>query len=123
MPFNCSVPDHGRVFRQHGRQGLLDRGNHHLVAAHQAGFALHLDGTVANRAWQCDLQGDQALPRRGAVLPFGGRVSSGIKASPAKVEIMPGWHCLGFSTTSVERSSGQHAKHLLAVVEESFGRG
>ena len=57
----------------------------------------------------------------GAVLPFGGKVSSGIKASPAKVEVMPGWHCLGFSTTSVERSSGQHAKHLLAVVEEASG--
>ena len=57
----------------------------------------------------------------GAVLPFGGKVSSGIKASPAKVEVMPGWHCLGFSTTSVERRSGQHAKHLLAVVEEASG--
>ena len=44
----------------------------------------------------------------GAVLPFGGRVSSGIKASPAKVEVMPGSHCLGFSTTSVSAPSGQH---------------
>ena len=57
----------------------------------------------------------------GAVLPFGGKVSSGIKAVAGKVEVMPGWHCLGFSTTSVERSSGQHAKHLLAVVEEASG--
>src|SRR5208337_1486606 len=57
----------------------------------------------------------------GAVLPFGGRCTSAIKASPAKVEVMPGWHALGFSTTSVERSSGQHAKHLLAVVEEASG--
>ena len=57
----------------------------------------------------------------GAVLPFGGKLSSGIKASPAVIEIAPGWQALGFSTTSVERSSGQHAKHLLAVVEEASG--
>jgi hypothetical protein len=57
----------------------------------------------------------------GAVLPFGGKLSSGIKASPAVIEVAPGWHALGFSTTSVERSSGQHAKHLLTVVEEASG--
>jgi len=56
-----------------------------------------------------------------AVLPFGGKVSTGIKASPAVIEIKPGWQALGFSTTSVERSSGQHAKHLLTVVEEASG--
>ena len=33
----------------------------------------------------------------------------------------PGWQALGFSTTSVERASGQHARHLLAVVEEASG--
>ena len=37
------------------------------------------------------------------------------------IEVAPGWQALGFSTTSVERSSGQHAKHLLAVVEEASG--
>ena len=37
------------------------------------------------------------------------------------IEVAPGWHALGFSTTSVERSSGQHAKHLLTVVEEASG--
>jgi len=57
----------------------------------------------------------------GAVLPFGGKLSKGMKASPAVIEIAPGWHALGFSTTSVERSSGQHAEHLLAVVEEASG--
>ena len=57
----------------------------------------------------------------GAVIPFGGKLSSGIKASPAVIEIAPGWQALGFSTTSVERSSGQHAKHLLTVVEEASG--
>jgi hypothetical protein len=57
----------------------------------------------------------------GAVIPFGGKLSSGIKASPAVIEVAPGWQALAFSTTSVERSSGQHAKHLLAVVEEASG--
>ena len=57
----------------------------------------------------------------GALIPFGGKLSSGLKASPAVIEIAPGWQALGFSTTSVERSSGQHAGHLLAVVEEASG--
>ena len=57
----------------------------------------------------------------GAVLPFGGKLSKGIKASPAVIEIAPGWQALGFSTTSVERASGQHAEHLLAVIEEASG--
>ncbi len=52
---------------------------------------------------------------------FSPRVSSGIKASPALVEIKPGWQALGYSTTSVERASGQHAKHLLVIVEEASG--
>ena len=57
----------------------------------------------------------------GALIPFGGKLSSSIKASPAVIEVAPGWHALGFSPTSVERSSGQHAKHLLTVVEEASG--
>ena len=57
----------------------------------------------------------------GAVIPFGGKISKGLKASPAVVEIAPGWQALGFSTSSVERASGQHARHLLAVVEEASG--
>ncbi len=57
----------------------------------------------------------------GASIPFGGKLSSGLRASPAVIEIAPGWQALGFSTTSVERSSGQHAGHLVAVVEEAWG--
>src|SRR5271157_2688505 len=57
----------------------------------------------------------------GAVIPFGGKLSSGIKASPAVIEVAPGRQSLGFSTTSVERSSGQDARHLLTVVEEASG--
>ncbi len=56
----------------------------------------------------------------GALIPFGGKLSSGLRASPAVVEIAPGWQALGFSTTSMKRSSGQHSGHLLAVVEEAF---
>ena len=49
------------------------------------------------------------------------RITGGIKASPAMVEIKPGWHALGYCTTSVERASGQHAKDLLVIVEEASG--
>src|SRR5271157_689865 len=35
---------------QHGRQGLLDRGNHPLVVAHAAGLALHHHRAVADGA-------------------------------------------------------------------------
>lgn len=56
----------------------------------------------------------------GAVLPFGGGLSQGIKASPAVVEIAPGgWQALGFSTTGVERASGQHAGSLLVIADEA----
>jgi hypothetical protein len=56
-----------------------------------------------------------------AVVPWGGRVSRTIKASPALLEILPGWHALGFSTTGVERASGQHSGNLLVIVEEASG--
>jgi hypothetical protein len=56
-----------------------------------------------------------------ALIPFGVRLSNGIKASPQLVEVAPGWQALGFSTTSVERASGQHSPHLLVVVEEASG--
>ena len=49
------------------------------------------------------------------------RISAGVKTSPAMVEVKPGWHALGYSTTSVERASGQHAKDLLVIVEEASG--
>jgi hypothetical protein len=41
VPLGRRVPDRGRVFRQHGRQRLLDREYDRLVVAHQAGLALH----------------------------------------------------------------------------------
>jgi len=56
-----------------------------------------------------------------ALIPFGGRLSNGIKASPQMVEVAPGWQALGFSTTSIERSSGQHSPQLLVVIEEASG--
>ena len=49
------------------------------------------------------------------------RISSGITTSPALVEVKSGHHALGYSTTSVERASGQHARHLLVIVEEASG--
>lgn len=57
----------------------------------------------------------------GCRLPFRPRLSGGIKTSPALVEMRPGWQALGYSTTSVERASGQHAKDLLVIVEEASG--
>ena len=90
------------------------------MAAHQAELPVHRHRPLANGPGKRHLQGDQALPD-GAVIPFGGKISKGLKASPAVVEIAPGWQALGFSTTSVERASGQHAPHLLAVIEEASG--
>jgi hypothetical protein len=57
----------------------------------------------------------------GSRIPFGARLSNGIKASPHVVDMGNGWQALGYSTTSVERASGQHAEHLLVVVEEASG--
>lgn len=52
---------------------------------------------------------------------LGIRMSQSIKASPQMVEFAPGWHCLGYSTTNVERASGQHAPELLAIMNEASG--
>lgn len=58
----------------------------------------------------------------GAAIPMGSRVTLGAKSSPLQVEVdANGWGALGYSTTSVERASGQHAEHLLVVVEEASG--
>lgn len=54
-------------------------------------------------------------------IPLGARISEGIKTSPHTVDLGNGWQALGFSTTSVERASGQHAGELLVVVEEASG--
>ncbi len=54
-------------------------------------------------------------------LPLKAKFSQGIKASPQTVTLGTGWQALGYSTTSVERASGQHAKELLVIVEEASG--
>ena len=56
-----------------------------------------------------------------ARFPMGAKLSLGAKASPQTVRLAPGWEALGYSTTSIERASGQHAKQLLVIVEEASG--
>jgi hypothetical protein len=56
-----------------------------------------------------------------SALPLSARFSQGIKASPQTVTIGAGWQALGYSTTSVERASGQHNRRLLAIAEEASG--
>lgn len=48
-------------------------------------------------------------------------MSAGIKSSPHTVTLGPGWQALGFSTTTIERASGQHNANLLVIVEEASG--
>ena len=70
---------------------------------------------------QRHLEGDQAGHQR---LPPGHFARASAAASrpvPALVEMRPGWQALGYSTTSVERASGQHARDLLVIVEEASG--
>jgi hypothetical protein len=58
----------------------------------------------------------------GARLPTGARTSVGAKSSPQTVTLPGvGWQALGYSTTNVERASGQHNRKLLVVVEEASG--
>jgi hypothetical protein len=58
----------------------------------------------------------------GSPFDLGLKISAGAKASPLQASVDGnGWQALGYSTTSVERASGQHAKHLLVIVEESSG--
>ncbi len=47
--------------------------------------------------------------------------SRGITTSPMRVSCGDGWQALGFSTTNVERASGQHNPRLLAIVDEASG--
>lgn len=56
-----------------------------------------------------------------ALFPLGAKVSLGAKASPQVVDLGGGWQALGYSTTSVERASGQHNPKLLAIIEEASG--
>jgi hypothetical protein len=52
---------------------------------------------------------------------FQPKISQGIKTSPQLLELAPGWGALGYSTTSVERASGQHGGQLLVIGEEASG--
>lgn len=58
----------------------------------------------------------------GSRFPLGAKLSQGAKTSPQVVKL-PGheWQALGYSTTNVERASGQHNAHLLVVIEEASG--
>ena len=53
--------------------------------------------------------------------PLGLTVSQGIRASPLRVTVRQDWGALGYSTTSVERASGQHNRKLLVIGEEASG--
>jgi hypothetical protein len=57
----------------------------------------------------------------GSKFPLSARFSQGIKSSPQTVTLGTDWQALGFSTTSVERASGQHNRKLLCIVEEASG--
>ena len=57
--------------------------------------------------------------RKAGLLPM--TISPGIKSSPATATIRPGWGALGFSTSTIERASGHHARHMLVIVDEASG--
>lgn len=52
---------------------------------------------------------------------FSATLSDGIKTSPQTVVLEAGWQALAYSTTTVERASGQHGEHLLVIVTEASG--
>jgi hypothetical protein len=53
--------------------------------------------------------------------PLGMKISPGIKASPLRAIVNGDWGALGYSTTSVERASGQHNRKLLVIGNEASG--
>lgn len=53
--------------------------------------------------------------------PLGMRVSEGIHGSPLRASVRGDWGALGYSTTSVERASGQHNPKLFVIGEEASG--
>jgi hypothetical protein len=57
----------------------------------------------------------------GARLPLGLSASQGIRCSPLRLTVKGDWGALGYSTTSVERASGQHNRKLLVIVDEASG--
>lgn len=54
-------------------------------------------------------------------IPLGMKVSQGIHGSPLRASVKGDWGALGYSTTSVERASGQHNRKLLVIGEEASG--
>jgi len=56
-----------------------------------------------------------------AKIPLGLTASQGIRCSPLRLTVKGDWGALGYSTTSVERASGQHNANLLVIVEEASG--
>ncbi len=48
-------------------------------------------------------------------------ISSGIKPSPATATVQQGWGAIGFSTSTIERASGHHARDMLVIVDEASG--
>lgn len=79
------------------------------------GVSQTLLGSVTFKEVRRAVSGSPLLSRLGL------KMSQGVKASPQVIEFGPGWHVLGFSTTNVERASGQHAPELLAVINEGSG--
>lgn len=62
------------------------------------------------------------LAIEGSKVPIRCSISTGIKTSPQTVSLgKTDWNALGYSTTSVERASGQHNRKLLVIVEEASG--
>jgi len=63
----------------------------------------------------------RAVAPRPGLIPLGLTASTGIVCSPLRLSVNGDWGALGYSTTSVERASGQHNQHLLVIVEEASG--
>lgn len=53
--------------------------------------------------------------------PLGMKVSEGVHGSPLRAIVRGDWGTLGYSTTGVERASGQHNPKLLVIGEEASG--
>jgi len=75
--------------------------------------------SIGSVTWKEIRRAVDGCPFWPSILPA--KISGGIKTSPHIVEIAPGHQALGFSTTTIERMSGQHAGDLLVVVGESSG--
>ena len=56
-----------------------------------------------------------------SAVPLGMTVSEGVHGSPLRAMVRSDWGALGYSTTSVERASGQHNRRLFVIGEEASG--